>query len=626
MRHVLKKVNVFAALAGLLVNMPWTEGYPPPEMIRSLPAGTFDGMAVGYESVPGDLGLSENSGPYPSSGVTLMSRVPVNTLAMSGVSNAANDIWGFVSPLGREYAVVGLRAGTSFVDITDPFNPVVVAVISDSTSTWSDMRQYQGYVYNVNENSGGMQIIDVRDIDNGVVTLVGALTQSGLQRSHNIALNVESGYAYLLGSNLNGGSLVAVNVQTPASPFLAGFWPGPYIHDAQIVNYHDGPWAGREVAFCFCGSQGLYIVDVTNKGSMFTLGQISYPNVTYCHQGGLSEDRRHVFVDDELDELQNGNVNSTTTYIINVEDLQNPSFVSSFTNGSNAIDHNLMVRGNFVYQANYTSGLRVYDVSDLGNVQEVGWLDTYPAHNSRSFDGAWGVFVDFPSGVVIVSDQLNGLFVMDPSPVTDPGCLNPIPPQPLIPEVPKNRYLSVRPGNGGRQVALSVTLTSLPPAFEAFEGLELWADEPTIANGPGGAHVVSALRCDPLYRDWGGVDVVHLYGREIMPGATYEVRAVEEDCGSEELLRVSASNLFSTTSLWGDVGGGANNTPDGSVNFTDVSALVDGFRSLPSAPSLPQSDLVPVVPDLVINFGDVSAAVDAFRGSPYNLGGPAGCP
>ena len=41
-----------------------------------------------------------------------------------------NDIWGWVDPMnGDEYAVVGLSAGTSFVRITDPINPMVVGFI-----------------------------------------------------------------------------------------------------------------------------------------------------------------------------------------------------------------------------------------------------------------------------------------------------------------------------------------------------------------------------------------------------------------------------------------------------------------------------------------------------------------
>ena len=62
---------------------------------------------------------------YPCSNTVLKSFVPSSTLNI-GASTATNDNWGWVSGDGREIALVGLRSGTSFVDITDPVNPIVI--------------------------------------------------------------------------------------------------------------------------------------------------------------------------------------------------------------------------------------------------------------------------------------------------------------------------------------------------------------------------------------------------------------------------------------------------------------------------------------------------------------------
>ena len=41
-----------------------------------------------------------------------------------------NDIWGWTDPLnGDEYAIVCLSGATSFVRITDPLNPVTLALM-----------------------------------------------------------------------------------------------------------------------------------------------------------------------------------------------------------------------------------------------------------------------------------------------------------------------------------------------------------------------------------------------------------------------------------------------------------------------------------------------------------------
>ena len=43
---------------------------------------------------------------------------------------------------------------------------------------------------------------------------------------------------------------------------------------------------------------------------------------------------------------------------------------------TNAIDHNLYIRGNTMYQTNYVEGLRIVDISDPENPIEVGHFDT----------------------------------------------------------------------------------------------------------------------------------------------------------------------------------------------------------------------------------------------------------
>jgi len=43
----------------------------------------------------------------------------------------------------------------------------------------------------------------------------------------------------------------------------------------------------------------------------------------------------------------------------------------------------------------------------------VGYFDTYPDGDPVIYNGAWSNFPYFPSGTVIVSDRVRGLFVLD---------------------------------------------------------------------------------------------------------------------------------------------------------------------------------------------------------------------
>jgi choice-of-anchor B domain-containing protein len=74
--------------------------------------------------------------------------------------------------------------------------------------------------------------------------------------------------------------------------------------------------------------------------------------------------------------------------------------------------HNLYVKGNQAYQANYRYGLHVVDVTDPLNPREVGYFDTSPYQTGPGFSGAWSTFPFFDSGTVIVTSLQEGLFVL----------------------------------------------------------------------------------------------------------------------------------------------------------------------------------------------------------------------
>ncbi len=356
------------------------------------------GLMIGW-AVSSLVAVPAAAGPFPAENVSLDAHVSLDALN----AEFAEDCWGYVSDSGREYAIIGLSTGTGFVEITDPDNPVIVGVVPHPNRA-RDMKVYQHYVYTIYDLGPG-QVIDVADIDDGVVTLVNTVNQG----AHNLAINEASGFIYAA----VGGPMAVGDLSDPINPPIVGIWPGE-AHDVQVVTYTQGPNAGREIAFICAGSTGrLDIVDVTDKSNMFLLGSTTYAGAAYTHQGWLSEDRHYFYLGDELDELNGAPF--TRTFVIDVSDLSNPTVVNDFTSGLPATDHNLYVRGNFIYQANYAAGMRIFDACDPVNPVEVGYFDTFPANDNNGFVGAWSVYPFFPSGTVIVSDRQNGLFILDVS-------------------------------------------------------------------------------------------------------------------------------------------------------------------------------------------------------------------
>jgi len=354
------------------------------------------------------------TGGFASDNVTLKSRVSVQ--AFGPELRDGNDCWGYVSPSGREYALMGLDSAVGVVEITDPVNPVIVGIVPHTESPWADIKTYGGYAYAVNESGDGVQVIDLTGVDGGEVELVNEVDLGGSAvTSHNIVINETSGFAYLCGSNGFNGGLVALDLSDPASPAFAGAYADTYVHDAEVVSFEEGPYAGREIAFCYAAREGLDIVDVTDKSDMERLSRTTYPGLQYVHQGWLDRGRMLVYLNDELDE-RNGVVPTATTRVFDVSSLSFPTLAGSFGSGLPVIDHNLYARDGFIYEANYRSGLRVFDARKDGvSPLEVGSFDTFAGPDGFEYDGAWSVYPFFPSGMVIVSDIQSGLLVLDPS-------------------------------------------------------------------------------------------------------------------------------------------------------------------------------------------------------------------
>ncbi len=370
-------------------------------------------------SVPGSLQANNPGGPiqtfqmgsFASSGVQLLSWVPLNLI--DGASGA-NDCWGYVSPTGKEIAILCTRSGTAFFDIDNPGNPIQIGYVDGPNSTWRDVKVYASYAYIVSEAGDGIQVVDLAQVDTGTITQLPDVLTGGGTSTHNVAIDEDSGFLYRSGGGSNGLRIYDLNISKTNPPFV-GSWSTKYVHDVQIVTYTTGPYAGKQVAFCCSGfngggtQTGLSIVDVTNKSNPIVMSEAFYQDPAYSHQGWLSEDRTRFYLGDELDE--DGSL-TTRTHVINVTDLNNPVVEGFFTNGNTAIGHNMYAKDGLLYQANYTSGMRVFDyAANPTNPTEVAFFDTFSAGDGDTFNGLWSLFPYFPSGVVIGSDIEGGLFV-----------------------------------------------------------------------------------------------------------------------------------------------------------------------------------------------------------------------
>ena len=358
-------------------------------------------------------GTAANALGFPADRLSLNAWLTLSDLG-NGSQNGS-DCWGYVSPSGREYALMCTTGATVVVEVTNPQNPQVIGRINGPTSDWRDVKTYQDRAYTVSEGGSGIQVIDLSQVDNGVVSLERTVTGQGTNATHNIVIDEVSGFLYRAGGGSNG--LRIYSLANPGNPTFVGQYTTRYVHDAQVVTYTSGPYSGRQIAYCCSGfnggstDTGLTILDVTNKSSISVLRQLSYPGRQYSHQGWLNEDRTRFYLGDELDE--GASVSTTTTRVFDVSDPGNATYIGVFNNGDPAIGHNMYSHNGLLFQANYTSGLRVFDIdaNDL-NPTEVAFFDTAPSSSATSFNGLWSCYPYFPSGTIIGSDIERGLFVL----------------------------------------------------------------------------------------------------------------------------------------------------------------------------------------------------------------------
>ena len=365
--------------------------------------------------------VSGMAGAYPCNGYDLQAHLPLSVFNAS----SSNDSWGWTDPQdGKEYALMGLNNGTAFIDISDPINPIYLGKLPTHTSstTWRDVKVYNNYAFVVSEAGGhGMQVFDLtrlRSVANPPETFTEDAHYDGFGSAHNIIINEETGYAYGVGTNSYSGGPHFVNIQDPLNPVAEGGYGGSnYSHDAQVLIY-DGPdtdYTGREL-YIGSNENQVAIVDVTDKGNPILINTVTYNNDSYTHQGWFTEDLKYFIVGDELDELDFGF--NTKTLVFDFTDLDNPIHHFDHFGETAAIDHNGYTLGDKYYLANYKSGMRVLDISDIDgeNFSEIGYFDTYPSDNSSGFEGAWNVYPYLDSGNIIISNYLSGgFFLVTPS-------------------------------------------------------------------------------------------------------------------------------------------------------------------------------------------------------------------
>lgn len=327
--------------------------------------------------------------------------------AIAGI--AYNDIWGYADSAGREYAIVGTLEYTLFFDITVPSNPVPVDTVMGAYggAIHRDLKTYQHYCYGVADEgtNSTLQIMDMSYLPDSVHVVYD--TNAWFSRAHNIFIEEAAGRMYICGTrSLRNGIYVFDIATNPESPILIGNTDlGQYTHDLYVRN--DTAWLNN-------GPNGLVVYDFTNPAAPVPIGALPvYPGQGYNHSSWLTESGDYLVMADET--------HNSPMRMLSASNLSNLTVVSTFKStllapaDTTSIPHNPFAFGNYAIVSYYHDGVQIFDISNPNAPVQRAWYDTDTVSTDYSgYSGCWGVYPFLPSGHIIASDVLSGLWILRP--------------------------------------------------------------------------------------------------------------------------------------------------------------------------------------------------------------------
>jgi len=345
-----------------------------------------------YSQIPSDPSGTSQGG--------LLNMQELGYLDLVSIHNSdLSDIWGW-SNGNQEYAIVGVNNGTSVVDVTNPLNPTEVFFEPGMNSIWRDIKTYNGYAYVTTEAQNGLLIIDLNSLPGNTNLNTAYYTgpnSNQWESAHNLYID-ENGICYIFGANRGNGGCIMLDLNTnPMNPSEVGEVDDWYVHD--------GVARGDTLYLAHISDGFMTMWDISTIGSPVMLGQQTTPG-NFSHNLWISEDGNYVYTTDEI-----------TNGYIGEYDITDPNNMTELDRiqsspGMNVIPHNVHFIDNYIVSSYYRDGVVIHDVSNKGNMVEVGNFDTSPNYSGDGFNGCWGVYPWLPSGNIIASDIEKGLYVL----------------------------------------------------------------------------------------------------------------------------------------------------------------------------------------------------------------------
>ena len=356
---------------------------------------------------------SRVSAQYDSENISIYSNWKDSNLTHDSLEKNYNSVWGYHDSIkNREYAILGGKNGTYFIDVTNPFTPVLADYVPGKRGDciWREYKNYGKYIYLISDDSppNSLQIADMSYLPDSVHLIHDS--DSILVAAHTLFINEDKLYCADVKSSFNNYSSMSVyNLDNPEKPFLIKRLDQD---DPDITTIHD-MYIRNDTVYASAGFQGLHVYHLLSDNTLNKLGSVtSYPDIGYNHSSWLTENGKTMVFCDEVP-------NNLAVKVIDVSDLSDIKVLSLFKSNEGATPHNPYIIGNErVVISYYEDGVQIYDISNPLNPVKTGFFDTHFQNNGtydsqNAYNGCWGAYPYLPSGILLASDRQNGLFVLD---------------------------------------------------------------------------------------------------------------------------------------------------------------------------------------------------------------------
>jgi len=363
----------------------------------------------------------------------------MSLLANVEIDEAVNDIWGWVSEDGTEYAIMGAQTSVRIYSLADPSAPLEIANIPGNSSPWRDIKSHENFVYVIADRGNqGVLIVDMTNapeniefeyfkpiIEQEITTaIIQEFTVDSMQTPDTLIIDttffnvevpdtltielqtchnlfIDDGHIFFAGCNggidYNGVLIYDINTD-PKRPVLVGIEDRDYAHDV-FVN-------GNTMFASEINNGNLGVYDISDISNPTLIGS-QETGFNFTHNAWTNEDGTMVYTTDERGNAYVEAYDVSNLPVITMTDRFRPLE----SEGLGVVPHNTHYLNGFLYTSYYTDGIVVTDASKSDNLVQVGQYDTWGGADG-GFNGNWGAYPFLPSGVILASDRATGLYVL----------------------------------------------------------------------------------------------------------------------------------------------------------------------------------------------------------------------